>query len=101
LLSAITLISQIRERIQLSGVPRLTRGTAIMLVLASILSTAFMGFAGMGGWRMTLREVLATLTAAARKFDAALEKMAVGKDQWLDAKASLIANQRYSELLYE
>lgn len=48
-LLAIVLISQVRERVELSDVPSLARGTALTLVLASILSMAFMGFAGMGG----------------------------------------------------
>ena len=45
---AIVLLSLVRERVELSDVPNLARGTAITLVLASILSMAFMGFAGMG-----------------------------------------------------
>jgi electron transport complex protein RnfA len=46
---AIVLLSLVRERVELSDVPSLARGTALTLVLASILSMAFMGFAGMGG----------------------------------------------------
>ena len=46
---AIVLLSLVRERTELSDVPSLARGTALTLVLASILSMAFMGFAGMGG----------------------------------------------------
>lgn len=45
---AIVLLSLVRERIELSEIPSLARGTAITLVIASILSMAFMGFAGMG-----------------------------------------------------
>lgn len=45
---AIVLLSLVRERTELSDVPGLARGTALTLVLASILSMAFMGFAGMG-----------------------------------------------------
>lgn len=45
---AIVLLSLVRERVELSDVPSLARGTALTLVLASILSMAFMGFAGMG-----------------------------------------------------
>lgn len=45
---AIVLLSLVRERTELSDVPSLARGTAITLILASILSMAFMGFAGMG-----------------------------------------------------
>ena len=46
---AICLLSLVRERIDLSDVPSLAKGTALTLVLAAILSMAFMGFAGMGG----------------------------------------------------
>lgn len=46
---AIVLLSLVRERVELSDVPSLARGTALTLVLASILSMAFMGFSGMGG----------------------------------------------------
>lgn len=46
---ALCLLSLVRERIDLSDVSSLARGTAITLVLAAILSMAFMGFAGMGG----------------------------------------------------
>ncbi len=45
---AIMLLSLIRERVELSDVPSLARGTALTLVLAAMLSLAFMGFAGMG-----------------------------------------------------
>lgn len=45
---AIVLLSLIRERVELSDVPGLARGTALTLVLAAMLSLAFMGFAGMG-----------------------------------------------------
>ncbi|MEZ5355658.1 MAG: RnfABCDGE type electron transport complex subunit A [Bryobacteraceae bacterium] len=46
---AITLMASIRERLDLSDVPDVAKGTALVLVLAGILSMAFMGFAGMGG----------------------------------------------------
>jgi electron transport complex protein RnfA len=46
---AMVLLALVRERTELSDVPSLARGTALTLVLASILSMAFMGFAGMGG----------------------------------------------------
>ncbi len=46
---AMVLLSLVRERTDLSDVPSLARGTALTLVLASVLSMAFMGFAGMGG----------------------------------------------------
>jgi|KBSSwiStaDraftv2_1062776.scaffolds.fasta_scaffold699348_2 electron transport complex protein RnfA len=45
---AMVLLSLVRERIDLSDVSSLAKGTALTLVLASILSMAFMGFAGMG-----------------------------------------------------
>jgi len=45
---SICLLSMVRERIDLSDVSSLARGTAITLVVAAILSMAFMGFAGMG-----------------------------------------------------
>ena len=45
---AMMLLSLIRERADLSDVPSLAKGTAMTLVLAAILSMAFMGFAGMG-----------------------------------------------------
>ena len=46
--AAIVLLSLVRERVQLSDVPSLAKGTAMTLVLAAILSMAFMGFGGMG-----------------------------------------------------
>jgi electron transport complex protein RnfA len=46
--AALVLLSLVRERVELSDVPSLAKGTALTLVLASILSMAFMGFAGMG-----------------------------------------------------
>lgn len=46
---ALCLLSMVRERIDLSDVSSLAKGTALTLVLAAILSMAFMGFAGMGG----------------------------------------------------
>jgi len=45
---ALVLLSLVRERTDLSDIPNLARGTALTLVLAAILSMAFMGFAGMG-----------------------------------------------------
>ena len=45
---AICLLAMVRERIDLSDVGSLAKGTALTLVLAAILSLAFMGFAGMG-----------------------------------------------------
>ncbi|MBV6434041.1 MAG: Electron transport complex subunit RsxA [Bryobacteraceae bacterium] len=46
---ALVIMSVIRERLELSDVPGVARGTALVLMLAGILSMAFMGFAGMGG----------------------------------------------------
>jgi electron transport complex protein RnfA len=46
--AALVLLSLVRERVLLSDVPTLARGTAMTLVLAAILSMAFMGFGGMG-----------------------------------------------------
>jgi len=46
--AALVLLSLVRERVLLSDVPSLARGTAMTLVLAAILSMAFMGFGGMG-----------------------------------------------------
>jgi electron transport complex protein RnfA len=45
---ALLLISGIRERLALRAVPDIAQGLAITLVVAGILSLAFMGFAGMG-----------------------------------------------------
>jgi Na+-translocating ferredoxin:NAD+ oxidoreductase subunit A len=45
---AIVTLSLLRERTELSDIPNLAKGTALTLVLAAILSLAFMGFAGMG-----------------------------------------------------
>lgn len=45
---AIVLMSIIRERLELSDIPDTVRGTALVLMLAGILSMAFMGFGGMG-----------------------------------------------------
>ena len=45
---ALVLMAGIRERLNLVEVPDLARGMAVTLVVAGILSLAFMGFAGMG-----------------------------------------------------
>ena len=45
---ALTLMASIRERIDLADVPAMARGMGLVLVVASCLSMAFMGFAGMG-----------------------------------------------------
>ncbi|HVS16339.1 MAG TPA: RnfABCDGE type electron transport complex subunit A [Thermoanaerobaculia bacterium] len=46
---ALVLMAGIRERAELADVPDLVRGAALTLVVAGILSLAFMGFAGLGG----------------------------------------------------
>lgn len=46
---ALVLIAAIREKLELSDIPETARGTALVLMLAGLLSLAFMGFAGMGG----------------------------------------------------
>ncbi|HXJ42410.1 MAG TPA: Rnf-Nqr domain containing protein [Bryobacteraceae bacterium] len=46
--AALVLLSLVRERVELSDVATLAKGTALTLILAAILSMAFMGFAGMG-----------------------------------------------------
>jgi len=46
---AIVLMASVRERLQLSDVPSVAQGTALSLMLAGVLSLAFMGFAGLGG----------------------------------------------------
>ena len=46
---ALVLMASVRERLTLSNVPDLARGTALSLMLAGILSLSFMGFAGLGG----------------------------------------------------
>jgi Na+-translocating ferredoxin:NAD+ oxidoreductase subunit A len=45
---ALVLMAGIRERLRLADVPDMAQGMAITLVLAGILSLAFMGFAGIG-----------------------------------------------------
>ncbi|MFZ0255444.1 MAG: RnfABCDGE type electron transport complex subunit A [Gammaproteobacteria bacterium] len=44
---ALILMAGLREETELSDVPALMRGTALNLILAGILSLAFMGFAGL------------------------------------------------------
>ena len=46
---ALVLMAGLRERLELSEVPVLSSGTVMTLMLAGILSLAFMGFAGLGG----------------------------------------------------
>jgi len=45
---ALVLLAGLREKLELATVPDVVRGTALALVLAGILSVAFMGFAGLG-----------------------------------------------------
>ena len=45
---ALSLMASIRERIEVADVPDLARTMGLVLVVASCLSMAFMGFAGMG-----------------------------------------------------
>lgn len=45
---ALTIMSGIREALDLADVPGVVKGTALSLMIAGILSLAFMGFAGIG-----------------------------------------------------
>ena len=45
---ALALMASIRERLDLAEVPSVARGFGISLIIASCLSLAFMGFAGLG-----------------------------------------------------
>lgn len=45
---ALSLMASIRVRLDVADVPRVARGMAIVLIIASSLSLAFMGFAGLG-----------------------------------------------------
>jgi len=45
---ALVLMAGLREKLELATVPDMVRGAALTLVLAGILSVAFMGFAGLG-----------------------------------------------------
>jgi electron transport complex protein RnfA len=47
LLLALVLMAGIREEAELSDIPSVVRGTAMNLLIAGILSLAFMGFAGL------------------------------------------------------
>ena len=46
---ALVLMAGLREKLELSRIPDVVKGTALSLVLAGILSISFMGFAGLGG----------------------------------------------------
>jgi electron transport complex protein RnfA len=45
---ALVLMAGLRERLELSNVPDVSQGAAMTLMLAGLLSLAFMGFAGLG-----------------------------------------------------
>ena len=45
---ALVLLAGIRERLELASLPDVVRGTALTLIVAGLLSVAFMGFAGLG-----------------------------------------------------
>jgi electron transport complex protein RnfA len=45
---ALLLMAGLRERLNLASVPNVVQGTALSLMLAGLLSLAFMGFAGLG-----------------------------------------------------
>jgi electron transport complex protein RnfA len=45
---ALALMAGLRERLELANVPKMTQGAALTLMLAGILSLAFMGFGGLG-----------------------------------------------------
>ena len=44
---ALVLMAGLRQETELAEVPALVRGTALNLIIAGILSMAFMGFAGL------------------------------------------------------
>lgn len=46
---ALMLIAGLREKLDLADVPDVAQGAAMSLMLAGLLSLAFMGFAGLGG----------------------------------------------------
>jgi len=45
---ALVLMAGLREELDLANIPSMVKGTAITLMVAGILSLAFMGFAGLG-----------------------------------------------------
>ncbi len=45
---ALVMMAGLRERLNLASVPNVVQGTALSLMLAGLLSLAFMGFAGLG-----------------------------------------------------
>jgi len=46
---ALVIMAGLREQLNLADVPDVAKGTALSLIIAGILSLAFMGFAGLGG----------------------------------------------------
>jgi electron transport complex protein RnfA len=46
---ALTVMAGLREQLDLADVPNPVKGAALTMILAGILSLAFMGFAGLGG----------------------------------------------------
>jgi electron transport complex protein RnfA len=46
---ALMLMAGLREKLELANVPSVSQGAALSLMLAGLLSLAFMGFAGLGG----------------------------------------------------
>jgi len=46
---ALVLMAGLREELNLADVPNMVKGAALTLMLAGVLSLAFMGFAGLGG----------------------------------------------------
>lgn len=46
---ALVLMAGLREKLELAEVPDVTKGTAMALMLAGLLSVTFMGFGGLGG----------------------------------------------------
>jgi electron transport complex protein RnfA len=46
---ALVLMAGLRERLELADVPSVSQGAALTLIIAGLLSLAFMGFAGLGG----------------------------------------------------
>ena len=45
---ALVLMAGLREKLDLAEVPDVTKGTAMALMIAGLLSVAFMGFGGLG-----------------------------------------------------
>lgn len=46
---SLVIMAGLREELAFAPIPKLVKGTALTLMVAGILSLAFMGFAGMGG----------------------------------------------------